>query len=362
TRDGKRLIAGGGSFDPSIIVYDTATAKELCRLEGHTNWVSAIALGPDGKALASASWDKTVRLWDLGAGKERHHWAGPESDDAALAFSADGGGLLATDEAGRPCLRDVATGQVRGELAGVTRWVGTSADGRTIAAATTDNLISLAEVATGQERRRFNDGGRPSERMTFSPDGRRLLSDAGDGTALLWDLTGGATAGTTARERDDCWRGLASGGATAYAALWKLARSPKQSLPLLRDRLKPAKLADATNVPRWVAEMDDDEFTVREKATQNLRGVGEAARPALEKAAKESPSAEVKRRAEWLLEKLDNGTASGDELRALRGLEALEAIGTAEAREVIEGLAKGAPEARLTREAKAALRRMRGER
>jgi hypothetical protein len=99
----------------------------------------------------------------------------------------------------------------------------------------------------------------------------------------------------------------------------------------------------------------------REKATKNLQGVGEAARSALEKALAASPSAEVKQRAEWLLAKLDDGVPAAEEVRELRGLEALEMIGTPEAREVIEGLAKGEPTARLTREAKAALERLGGK-
>jgi WD40 repeat protein len=361
TPDGKRLIAAGGSFDPSIIIYDTTTAKVLHRLEGHAWLVAGIAVSPDGKALASVAddKDKTVRLWDLTAGKQRRSWAGEDGAGsfAEVAFSADGSRLMA-DVAGSPCFYDVTTGKARGTVAGVTRWVGTSADGRTLAAVTSDNFIALVEVATGQERRRFNGGGRRCDWVTFSPDGRRLLTDAGDGTALLWDLTGAAKEGLTPREREQCWRDLAGDGPASYAAIWKLVLSPKEGVPLLREKVKPVKAADVTNVPRWVAELDDDEFTVREKASKGLERAGEAARPALEKALAASPSAEVKRRAEWLLAKLDEGEPGADELRKLRGLEALEAIGTPEAREVIEGLAKGEAGARLTREAKTALLRM----
>jgi hypothetical protein len=359
TRDGKQLIAAGGSFDPSIIVYETATAKEVRRFEGHTGLINGVVLSPDGKALAAADTSKTVRLWDFTTGKERRFWARPNSARDEVAFTADGGRLLAADEAGRPCFYDLATGKARGDVAGITRWVCTSADGRTLAAATPDNFTALVEVASGQERRRFDDGGRRSDWMAFSSDGRRLLSDAGDGTAFLWDLTGGARGGLAARERDDCWRDLAADGAASYAALWKLALTPKLGVPLLREKLKPAKPGDATNVPRWIVELDDDDFMVRERASKGLERAGESARAALEKVLAASPSAEVRRRADSLLAKLDDGIPGADELRELRGLEALEMMGTAEAREVIEGLAKGDPTARLTREAKAALQRLR---
>ena len=71
-----------------------------------------------------------------------------------------------------------------------------------------------------------------------------------------------------------------------------------------------------------------------------------------------APSAEVKRRAEWLLAKLDEGTPSPEAVRDLRAVEVLEAIGTSDARRVLEGLAKGAPQARLTVETKRALDRL----
>jgi hypothetical protein len=61
---------------------------------------------------------------------------------------------------------------------------------------------------------------------------------------------------------------------------------------------------------------------------------------------------------ESLLTKLEASGASGDSLRMLRAIEVLEHIGTAEARELLQKLVEGAPEARLTREAKAALQRL----
>jgi hypothetical protein len=67
----------------------------------------------------------------------------------------------------------------------------------------------------------------------------------------------------------------------------------------------------------------------------------------------------VRQRAESLLAKLDEGTPSAELLRGLRALEVLEAVGTPEARQVVEGLAKGTPAARLTREARGTLERWR---
>ena len=70
------------------------------------------------------------------------------------------------------------------------------------------------------------------------------------------------------------------------------------------------------------------------------------------------PSAELRRRVEELLRKLDGPMLASRRLRDLRAVELLERIGTAEARQVLERTAKGTVEARLTREAKASLERL----
>ena len=66
--DGKTLAAA--SYDMTVKVWDVATAKRST-LSGHTHAVYSVSFSPDGKTLASASGDKTVRLWDLATNKER---------------------------------------------------------------------------------------------------------------------------------------------------------------------------------------------------------------------------------------------------------------------------------------------------
>jgi hypothetical protein len=357
TPDGKTLIAAGGSFDPRIFVYDTATAKERRQLKGHTDYIEAIALSPNGKTLASAAWDKTVRLWDLDTGKEQQSWAGSESYHARMGFTADGTGLFATDGTGAVYLRDLSTGKPRRSFPSLAHLMATSPGGHTLAGTTHDNAVALVEATTDQERRRISSGSSTPSWMVFSPDGRRLLTDARDGTALLWDVTSSANVGLATREHEPVWRALGAEAGPAYDAIWKLVLSPKESVPLLREKLRPAAPVDGTLISRRVAELDDDDFQVREKAMQDLETVGEAARTALEKALAGSPSAELRRRAEALLTKLDQGGLGAEAMRELRALEVLEEIGTPEARKVLEGLAKGPADARLTREVKALLRR-----
>jgi hypothetical protein len=102
-------------------------------------------------------------------------------------------------------------------------------------------------------------------------------------------------------------------------------------------------------------------FDTRQKASAELADLAEIAEPALRAAMKDPPSAEVRRRVEDLLEKVKTSpyVLSGERLRSWRALEALEQCGTPESCEVLCSLAKGDAAARLTREAKLALERLR---
>jgi hypothetical protein len=107
-----------------------------------------------------------------------------------------------------------------------------------------------------------------------------------------------------------------------------------------------------------MADLDDRRFAVRERAVRELKALGEPAVPALRQALRGGPALETRRRAEQLLEGLLRVPITGEALRSLRAVEVLERVGTAEAKGVLERLAGGEPEARLTCEAKASLNRL----
>jgi hypothetical protein len=189
----------------------------------------------------------------------------------------------------------------------------------------------------------------------------RLLSVGADGTAIVWDATGLKPEKATAEKVDAeaAWAGLdAPNPAKAYETVTRLMEAPEAAVGLLRERLKPATGTDAKQIEQLIGQLNDDDFTVREKASEELAKLGALAEKALRAAAKDPASAESARRVAELLKKLDAGAASGGALRETRALEVLEAVGTPEARKVLEGLAKGAPDAALTREARASLERL----
>src|SRR5262249_15972950 len=107
-----------------------------------------------------------------------------------------------------------------------------------------------------------------------------------------------------------------------------------------------------------VADLDSDLFAVRQKATQALEDLGELAEAVLRKAREGQPSLEKRRRLDQLLEKLEKQPITAERLPSLPPVQVLDPLGTPEARKVLETVAGGAAEARLTREARRTLERL----
>jgi hypothetical protein len=199
--------------------------------------------------------------------------------------------------------------------------------------------------------------------VTFAPDGAHLITTCADGTGLVWDV-GALTARPRAKPADDpgvepLWEALADSDAVkAGQAVEGLVRKPTSAAALLGERLAPVAEPDPAEVRRLVAGLDSSAFADRDRAERALQGYRELAVPALTESLKQPLSAEHRERLERLLEQADGVEHAPDRVRALRAVEVLERVGSADARRTLERLAAGAPLARLTREAQAALDRL----
>jgi RNA polymerase sigma factor (sigma-70 family) len=323
--DGK-IIVQGGELEPSLVLWDAVTGQPVKRFGNYEGHVTALALAPDGRTLASAGRDGGIRLWDLAGGKEVRRFPDPNVWVGSLVFSPDG---------------------------------------RTLACGGEDRTIRLWEVATAQERWRFV-GHRGAVRAgAFSPDGRKFFSGSQDTTVLIWDVTGQVAEGSPARlklsprELGELQADLTGADASrAHRALWTLVAAPAQAVALFREQLPPVAAADPERMARLLAELDSDDFARREQATKELRKAGAGALPALRMALAGQPSPDLRRRVEQLLEQMD--VWSPERMYGLRAVEVLERIGSPDARRVLETLAGGVPEARLMQEAKTSLQRLAG--
>jgi hypothetical protein len=180
-----------------------------------------------------------------------------------------------------------------------------------------------------------------------------------DVAALVKGLPAVAKAG--AADAGRLWDTLAGADAVkAGDAVWRLAAAPDHAVLLLKDRLpKAAPEKPNPGVGKLLAELDDDDYAVREKATQELIRLGPSTVSPVSRALATTTSREVRRRAEEVLAKLgvDPGT-DPEKVRLARGVEILQRIGTAEARGLLESWADGPPASPLGREARTALAMM----
>jgi hypothetical protein len=238
-----------------------------------------------------------------------------------------------------------------------------SSDGKTLACGTNKGAVYLWEVATGAQRHQFIGHRGAIRCVAFSPDNRMLASGSRDTTILVWDVTGlkgvRRPVQTTAlpKPTEQLWADLGSADAAeAYQALWLLTAAPEQTVRLVQNHLRPIAAVATPQIVQLVADLGNDRFAVRQKAQAELQELGDVAEESLRDVLTRNPPLEVRRRVEALLERLDPRVSS-ERLRALRAVEVLEHISTAQAQQLLERLAKGDDKARLTKEARAALQR-----
>lgn len=375
-----RLLAAG-CRDEALRLWDVNRGQVVRRFEGPGKIVWCLAFSPDSKMMAyginqigNESDQQTLRLVDVTNGKEIHTFAS-RSRVFSVVFSPDGN-VLASWHDSYPdgsfvCLWDVASGKELCRHSGHPAGRGVisfSPDGKLVASAVgidekSDPFIHLWEAATGRLIRRYAGHHSGVNSLAFSPDGLKLASGGGDSTILLWDITGRRADGRwlakplTANELDCCWKDLANADAAkAYDAVWVLIAAPEQAAPFLRKKLPLTPPLDAKHVARLIADIDSGDFTMREKATEELSKLGDAAAPALRRLLENKPSAEARRRIQQLLDQTSNWTP--ERLRDHRAIQALEQLGTKSAREALQALAAGAPGVYRTEEAKASLQRM----
>jgi WD40 repeat protein len=376
--DGKSLVSadrGFGGTRGKVQVWDWHAGKEIHRLAGQEG-ADCLAFTLDGKALA-VGFHGRVSTYEMISGKKLgndfapHHayldGMGYLADGSLVTVGSVDGGLPHSarlwDPSSATKLRDLGFGSCYTEAMAISN------DSRLVAAAF-ETRIHVWETSTWEKIAEFEGHRRHVSSLAFSPDGATLASGGADGAILYWDLTGhregtklvgkALTPGLKA-----LWKQLAEEG--GRAALWQFALAPEEAVPFLRAQLPIIPKVDEKRLQELVLDLGAEKFAAREKATSELAKLGEVAAPALENALKNNPSEELAARVKALLKNLAMKRSQPGQphlpevVQMLRAIEALERAATPEAVEVLREIAAGEPTARQTKEAQAALKRLRAE-
>ncbi len=189
--DGRTLASG--SWDGIVKLWDLERGA-LLWTSSQTNSIQSLAFAPDGRTLASGGLDAVVRLWDAQLGTNLQTLSGHSGPVYALAWSPDGSLLASGGFDGGIRLWEMQGAQpgtgVR-ILAGHTDWVKGLAfapDGRTLTSGSFDRTVKLWDVASGGLRETLAGHTNRVGAVAWSPDGRILASCSLDQTIWLWDV------------------------------------------------------------------------------------------------------------------------------------------------------------------------------
>jgi RNA polymerase sigma factor (sigma-70 family) len=364
------LVAAAGKDGTSIVLSETATGRVVREMTGHVSELMWVTFTPDRRRLVSAADmhsngrehfdDRSIRVWDVATGRQLHKFdAGRPHGGSAV--SPDGRVLAAAvsgESSSSLRFWDLASGkEIEERRVPDVGAVAFSRDGRYLAAA--DRDIRHIELASGKTVQTFASGAGSANRLAFTPDGRRLVSAHDDGTALVWDVSLKAPPGADAAK---AWAALASDdAAVARRAMASLVAHPAIAIEQLGEKLKPVPMpADQRSTATVIADLDAAAFAVREAASKELLRRVAADYYGLSAALEKASSEEVRRRLGEVLRSAPSPwpKLEADDLRRVRAVAVLEAVGTPEARRLLRTLADGDPYAPLTREARGALGRL----
>ena len=186
--DGSWLASA--SHDRTVRIWDPATGVLRYALAGHDGAVNALAVAPDGSWLASASHDRTVRIWDPATGVLRYALAGHDGAVNALAVAPDGSWLASASHDRTVRIWDPATGVLRYALAGhdgAVNALAVAPDGSWLASASHDRTVRIWDPATGVLRYALAGHDGAVNALAVAPDGSWLASASHDRTVRIWD-------------------------------------------------------------------------------------------------------------------------------------------------------------------------------
>mmetsp|Transcript_1588 Transcript_1588/g.4127 ORF Transcript_1588/g.4127 Transcript_1588/m.4127 type:complete len:883 (-) Transcript_1588:162-2810(-) len=190
--DGHLVLSA--SWDKTLKVWNAETGEWVCDFTGHTDWVRTCGFSRDGERIVSGSRDGVVKVWDINNGKCISTLEGHASNVTTCRFLPDSWRVVSGSDDGTIKVWDTDSGACIRTLTGHTDWVtacGVSSDGLRIVSGSRNNAIKLWDVDGGDCIRDLRGHANQITACEFSSEGRRVVSSSGDTTIKLWDADSG---------------------------------------------------------------------------------------------------------------------------------------------------------------------------
>ncbi len=232
--DGTRLASA--SFDKTVRVWDLAKRQPALTLTGHSDFVYAVAWDPKGQWIASASKDRTVKVVDAATGKTRLTLSGMDQDVLAVAASADGTRVISSGYETQLYWWNATTGERVRRMPGhdvAVHEICVSRDGKLVASAGADKTLRLWSGANGQAQRTISVGSL-AYAAAISPDGKRVVAGSFDGVVRVFDAATGKPVLALVSGDADEWAAVTPEGYVSASDGWAAAgrwRAGGQDLP-----------------------------------------------------------------------------------------------------------------------------------
>jgi RNA polymerase sigma factor (sigma-70 family) len=314
------------------------------RVLGHES-VYGLDFAPDSATLATAGWDRQIRLWNPKTGQLLRQQEVPWQDERkhdtrmyGVRFSPDGRTLATAHMNSRVYLWSVKSLKVKNsfEIEGgfIFNALAYSPDGLRLATGDGGGHVRVWDSHSGTKLWEGNMGGYVYT-VEFGHHGRALLASA-NGVGYLWDTRPRELPG---KELAQLWSDLTGADSVAAdSAFWSLADRPEEAVKLLSKNVQPKSEVDVERVEKLIPQLGDPEFKVRETAESELAKLGKGTVPQLKKALIGNDSAEMRERLTRLLDRLMDNEVTQRRYQRLVGLLAL--VNTPEARKLLHDWAE----------------------
>ena len=191
--DGKYLASS--SWDKTVIIWGANSGQKLQTLKGHFDDAESVCWSPDGKYLASGSWDKTVIIWDANSGQKLQTLKGHSHVVRSVCWSPDGRYLASGSSSYETIIIwDAKSGEKLKTLKAHYYEVYSvcwSPDGKYLASGSKDDNVIIWDANSGEKLQTLEGHSKSVNSVSWSPDGKYLASGSWDETVIIWDAKNG---------------------------------------------------------------------------------------------------------------------------------------------------------------------------